>query len=257
MHQETHERVRRPEAYFSVSHLLNGVHVMHDDGTMTRHTIVSRGRDLPDGRAKFQALGGGAKLTERAISDLRARFGESLRFREGEESDDARFYVELPEGACVGADAPEEEHIAAQACTDAFTQTALAPFLELDPTLIEDSVQRELEHDLKEAVPDITEDELHGMHSEHVGVVSPIRWSETTSTRTGGANTYCRIFHLFDITIPESLFLKMKKTDGLRVLSAEDLAQIADATRDGNVTATLKDGSVVVENVFPDSKSNT
>lgn len=203
---EAQERERRPEAYFSVPHLLQGVRVVHEDGTVTRHTIASRGKDLPDGRAKFQALGGGAKLTKDAILDLKSVFGDALRFRAGEESDDARFYIELPEDAC--GDVSESDSVAVQKYVDRFAQNILDKFTEFDSTVIEDSITRELEHDLKEAVPDITDEELREVHSEHVGVVSPIRWQEVTSGRSSGVNNYYRIFHLFDITLPEAVFKK-------------------------------------------------
>lgn len=234
-HFESKERIRGPEGYFSVSHLVHRVHVRFEDGHVESHSIAVAGK-VKDGKKKFQAFGGGAKLTEKGIGHLTDTFGEKVRFREGEESDDARFYVELPED--------EDEY-------DMFARETLTPFVQIEDGLIETSIEREFREEIVESAPTVAPLLPAQLESTYVGVVSPLDWSEPGSSRSDGAVLYRRVFHLFDITITPEQYAALSHSENVRILSASDIAAVTEAAAEGRALAETSDGAYIVENVFP------
>lgn len=248
------EKNKNPEVYFSVSNLVNCCRVQKEDGTEEVFNITIRGKDK-DGRPKYQALGGGAKMPRKAVEKLEKEFGDAIRFRGGEEADDARFHLPLPEDTQVDSSDSLEQQQSAIHKRNEFVRGAFDRFSKQDPALFEDSVQRELEDELTQAKDGhdavLSEDEAKTIISTYAGAVSPIQWAEKTSSRGSGMAEYFRIFHLFDIDVSEDVFEKMERSSAIRMLSEEDIEAIKKSTREGKSAAELSDGSVVVENVFP------
>lgn len=238
---ENRESLKR-EGYYSVSHLLHHVHVRFGDGHTETFQILAGSHK--DGATKWQAFGGGAKLTEKGIEHLRQKYGDSIRFRGGEESDDARFYLTMPTTNVVATDGSITEE-------DEYSRKALEPFVSINGGLLESSIERELLHEFEEVAPGL-DFEPNKAHVTHVGVVSPRKWNEQGSSRSDGAVRYDRIFHLFDITLDESQFEHLRNSPNVRILSVKDKRDIFNATQNDKVLANLRDGSIVAENIFPD-----
>ena len=227
---------------------------MHEDGSEDVFDIAIHGGMTKEGKKRYQAIGGGAKLSQEAIVQLREEF-PSIRFREGEESDDARFYLPLPDGATVEAMASEEQQAEANDIQNAFVHSVLDRFSEQNPALFEASSEREFMEELTESklgqAPVLTEDDVRAVQIKYEGVISPIQWGARTSARAGSAGGYYRLFHLFDIAVSEEIFAKMQASPLIKILSEEDKLAIRQSTESGEAAAQLADGSIVVENIFP------
>lgn len=226
------------EGYFSISHLLNKVHVTFDDGHTESFQILEGNNK--NGIVKFQAFGGGAKLTQEGVNYLKKTYGDDIRFREGEEFDDARFYLKIP----------NEHNDDEQARVD-FERSVLEPFSSLDNGFVEASIERELEHEFSVAAPGFVFQNDSSSIS-YVGAVSPRKWEKPGSARSDGAVMYGRVFHLFDMRMTESDFEKLRTSPNVKVLTVDDQKDIFHATSEGTALATLSDGSKVAENIFPD-----
>ena len=259
---ESIEAEKNPEIYFSVSNLIRGCVVEKDDGSMQRFDIAIRGRDL-DGKPKYQAIGGGAKIPNEVIEQMKKEFGNRIRFRGGEEADDARFYISIPDNAQIKEGDSEEQQQATKESLNEFVHNVFDRFAEyaIKESNINDTdksgfsyevdADREVKEELvKSNIFDLGE--VENMKISYVGTVSPIQWEKTTSGRSDGAVGYYRLFNLFDINITGEEFEKMKKSDKIRILSEEDISAIKKATENGSAAAELSDGSVVVENIFPE-----
>ncbi|PIR85298.1 hypothetical protein COU15_01405 [Candidatus Kaiserbacteria bacterium CG10_big_fil_rev_8_21_14_0_10_45_20] len=232
----TSSKEGRPrEVYFSISNILNAVQVRMEDGSVVSHHIAIQHREH-EGKPKFQALGGGAKLTPEAKAQLKDEF-EDIRFRSGEESTDARFYLPVPEGL-----SKEEEAKWASGVMERFSQQ--------DSAIFEDDILREVVHELTDESGILSPEDVTDIHGTHVSVVSPIQWDKQTSGRSAHADGYHRIFHLFNIEISEEVFNKLAESEKIKVLSDEEKKVIIKATEEGESVAELPDGSVVVENVL-------
>ncbi len=240
---ESKEKQRSPEGYFSVSHLLHTIRVRSGEEVKSYYVAVLGG--TKNGKPKFQAFGGGAKLTEEGIEYLKNEYGDRIRFREGEESDDARFYLELPEALSVS---DPDVGSAFKNQTDAFMRTVLEPFLDPKSGRIEETVERELKEEFSEVLGEIDWD-LDRV--SYAGVVSPQQGSVTGSTRADGAIAYHRIFHLYDLELSEAQFAQLAASDKVRVLTDADIESVQDAARHGKTIAELPDGVLLAENVFP------
>lgn len=243
-HQSESKEAPKREVYFSVSNLVRKCRVVVPNGEEHAYDIAIRGKDTKEGTRKFQAIGGGAKLTDEAIAQLRAEYPE-IRFRDGEESDDARFYLPVPEAA-VGDSA--EAHKA----ENTFVHSVLDRFSNPDSPLFKSGMEAELTEELtKEGdTPILDPDDLKDITVSYEGTVSPKQWEKTTSGRAGNAG-YFRFFHLYDLIVPEAVFEKVRRSNQIRVFSPEDIAAMARATAEGKAAAELPDGSVAVENLFP------
>jgi hypothetical protein len=255
---ESRER-QKVEAYFSISNLVRRGRFVHPDGREETFDIAIMAGTTKEGKRRFQAVGGGAKLSETAVEELRTEY-PSIRFREGEEATDARFYIPIPHAAQVNPSSSEEEQAKETQALTTFVHEVMDRFVDPKAPVFTDTIEREILEELTETKegyePVLTEAEAQKIETSYVGATSPIQWSKTTSGRSGSAAVYHRIFHLYDITIPEDLFNKLKNSERIRILSPEDIAAIRSSTQKGNAAAELSDGSVVVENIFPDFHTN-
>lgn len=224
----TQEKVR-----VSVSNLVHRVRVRETGET---YQIAMRNEKVwkEKGEGKYQALGGAAKMTEEGKEALMEEYGAEfgLPGRPLEEADDARFMLTLK----------EQEENKVSNVMDAFSVQ--------DPSLFEDNVLRETHEDLVSAGI-LTEEEFSQVVARYEGAVSPLKWEEKTSERETGTPSE-RIFHLFELDVPEAVFQKMQESESLRILTKEDIDAINKATKDGKAAARLPDGSVIVENIFPE-----
>jgi hypothetical protein len=186
------------------------------------------------GERKYQALGGAAKMTAAGKALIEREFGGAFGAsgRPAEEADDARFYVEAAPGEI-----------------DSKVRPLIERFSNQDASFFETDVLRETHEDL---VSDgvLTEEEFASVAAAYEGAVSPIPWETTTSERETQGTPSRRIFHLFELVMPEAVAEKLKRAESLRVLSPSDLEDIHEATSQGNPAARTKDGSVIVENIF-------
>lgn len=249
---------QRPEIYFSVSNLVHNCIVVHEDGTREVHAIASLGKVDKDGHKRFQAIGGGAKMTDEAIELLKQEYSD-IRFRSGEEHDDARFYIPLPKEIVAGLNGSEKEREEAKKASDDLGRDILARFVDLSgdaPLLKQNDVKREVAEELSGEnlgfPPVLSKDEANDIALEYSSVASPIEWENATSGRSDGTAGYFRIFYLYDMVVSEPVFEKLKQSSLVRFISAEDKATIRKATEEGYPAAVLADGSTIVENVFPD-----
>ena len=217
----------------SVSNLVHKLRVRETGET---YQIAMRNEKVwkEKGEGKYQALGGAAKMTEEGraalIKEYGAEFG--LPGRPLEEADDARFMLNLKD--------QRENNVSA--VMDAFSVQ--------DPSLFEDDVLRETHEDLVSAGI-LTEEEFSQIAARYEGAVSPLKWKDKTSERETGTPSE-RIFHLFELEVPEAVFQKMQESESLRILTKDDIAAIAMATKDGKAAARLPGGAVIVENIFPE-----
>jgi|GEM_PF-1413593 len=259
---ESVESERNPEVYFSVSNLIRGCVVKKEDGSTERFDLAIKGKDL-NGKTKYQAIGGGAKMPLKIIEQMKKEFGDKIRFRGGEEADDARFYVSIPDNSKIADGDSEEQQRIARKNLNEFVHSIFDRFSEYvieeknvdvddeDNFSYEVDADREMREELVKAGI-FDPNEVANIETSFVGTVSPIQWGKTTSGRSDGAVAYHRIFNLFDMYITEKEFKKIKESDKIRVFSEEDISNIKEATQKGLVTAELADGSVVVENIFPE-----
>lgn len=224
----TPERVR-----FSIINTVNRIRVQETGETMQ---IVMRNKKAweQNGERKYQALGGAAKMTPEGKSMLTERFDAEFgtKARPQEEADDARFFVEV---------LPDEREKKLAEIIDLFSKQ--------DPSLFEDDVLREAHEDL---VSDgvLSEEEFKTIRAHYEGLVSPINWKTTTSERETKGIPSRRLFHLFELEVPQALIPKLETAETLRVLSPSDIEDINAATREGNPAAKTKDGAIIVENIF-------
>jgi hypothetical protein len=225
-----------------VSHLLNKIWVDKADGSRVGYYVVVEG-SKKDGKTKYQAIGGGAKLTEAGITFLKEKYGQAIRFREGEESDDARLYLKLPDHILVHSDTEESKREKAE-----FMQSVLEPFTNTTSGYIDETIERELKEEFSDALGPIDWDLSR---VTHVGVVSPLQWEKPGSARSDGAVAYHRIFHMYDLILSEEQFAQLKASPKMRVLTEEDIHAVAEATQRGESMTVLSDGSLLAENVFP------
>jgi hypothetical protein len=189
------------------------------------------------GQRKYQAMGGAVKMTpagmQKLVDSYGAEFGRPDR--PAEENDDARFFINV---------APDKK----QETLDAI----LAGFSQLNSEEFEDDVLREALEDIEKALGPLTSLERASMSTEYEGAVSPIRWETKTSERdTGGQSE--RIFHLFELEVPEALAVRLKESDVLRVVREQDVRDMQKATQEGVPGAPLQDGGTMVENIFPEA----
>lgn len=237
------------EAYFSVSNLVRHCNVIHEDGRQETFDIAILGGKTKDGAPRFQAIGGGAKLSDAAIEQLKAEY-PNMRFRDGEEADDARFYIPVPDAASGSGEEAINER-------DKFVHDVMDRFNSPEAPLFKcsDEMSRELVEELtevKDGLPaPLSEEEAGEIKIEYTGAVSPIQWGTSASGRAGSSAYYYRTFHLYDITVSEKIFEKLRASDRMRVLSEEDVAALRASTQKGEAAAKLGDGSVLAENVFP------
>lgn len=224
----------REKVRVSVSNLVHRIRVRE---TGEAYQIAMRNEKVwrEKGEGKYQALGGAVKVTEEGKASLIATHGAEFGIagRPVEEADDARFMLNVKERG--------EENV--DAVMDAFSVQ--------DPTLFEDDVLRETHEDLVSAGI-LTEEEFAQISARYEGAVSPLKWKDKTSERETGTPSE-RIFHLFELEVPEAVFQKMRESEVLRILSSEDIDAINAATQEGKAAARLPDGAVVVENIFPES----
>lgn len=217
----------------SVSNLVHKIRVRESGET---YQIAMRNEKVwkEKGEGKYQALGGAAKMTKEGKAALINQYGAEfgLPGRPLEEADDARFMLSL-------------EGQGKQNVSD-----VLDAFSVLDPSLFEDDVLRETHEDLV-STGVISEEEFSQIAARYEGAVSPLKWKEKTSERETGTPSE-RIFHLFELEVPEAIFQKMQESESLRVLSEEDIDAINVATKDGKAAARLPDGAIIVENIFPE-----
>lgn len=225
------------EAYFSVSNLLHHCVVVDEDGHRKVYVLAMRGRDL-NHQVRWQALGGGAKISVESVAYLKERFGKKIRFRGGEESNDARFYVSV--------DNEQQAEVFAWELFAGFTSTAHGESNRLDH---ECTIERELREELLEVGAPLGGD-VSGIKTSYTGTTSPIRWARVNSHRANNEGGYFRIFHLHDMEVAPEVFDKLRAGPNCRVLSQDDILQIYRATQKGSSVATLSDGSVIVENIF-------
>lgn len=259
---ESIETEKNPEIYFSVSNLIRGCVVEKEDGSTQRFDVAIRGKDL-DGKLKYQAIGGGAKMPPEVIGQMKEEFGDRIRFRGGEEADDARFYISIPDSAQIAKSDSEEQQQTAKENLNEFTHNVFDRFAEYvqrgkdvdntgsDEFSYEVDADREVKEELLKAGV-LNSGEVENIKIDYTGTVSPIQWQKTTSGRSDGAVGYQRLFNLFDMNVTEEEFEKIKSSDKIRILSEEDKLAIKKATKEGTVAAELPDGSVVVENIFPE-----
>ncbi len=238
------EELPSAEVYVSIANLVRKFIVVGEAGVATEHYVAIRGKDL-EGKPRYQALGGGAKLTATAKTELENSFGANIRFRDGEEADDARFYITTPlarpaTGAISPADLPES----VLAVTEAFSA--------LDVRVIEDSVDRELKEEISELDLGLSGDELEQMQAHYETSVCPPETRVSNSGRSKGADLNFRVFHLFDVTVPQAVFEKLCLSDRFRVLSKTDMEAFRQATESRETKAVAQDDVYLVENLFPD-----
>lgn len=260
------EQKKRPEIYFSVSNLVRHCHVKKNDGTEEIFDVLVRGKDM-NGKPKYQALGGGAKISKEVITKMKEKFREGIRFRGGEEADDIRFYLPIPEGTEIKSTDSAEKQKIAQQKYNTFVSGVLLGFTEYavntqkidtdkkeavsENFSYEADVSRELEEELKKIGVLTSGEDIQDIVANYTGTVSPMRWKETTSSRLEDAAGYERIFNLFDIKISEAIFNRMKNSENIKILSKEEIEAIKQAKTERKAAAELPDGSIVVENVFP------
>ncbi|MCU0678316.1 MAG: hypothetical protein MUF19_01865 [Candidatus Pacebacteria bacterium] len=238
------EKLPTAEVYVSIANLVRKFVVLHDDGSQTEYYIAIRGKDL-DGKQRFQALGGGAKLTNLAKEAFESDFGDSITFRSGEEASDARFYittplVTIPNSPMSPRDLPEN----VLAITDRFSR--------LDETIIETDVIRELEEELTKLDPSLTSVELSTLETRYKTSVCPVAISGSNTGKAQGADMSFRVFHLFDVVLPEAVFNKLRQSDMLRLLSVDDMIALRKAAESKQSKAETVDGAYLVENLFPE-----
>ncbi len=242
------------EAYFSVSNIVNKCYVLRADGKKEPFDIAILGGYTENGKSRFQAIGGGAKLSDSAIQQLRTEY-PSIRFRAGEESDDARFYIPIPERTVVDKTSSEESQANANRARAEFVHEVMDRFNDQNSSLFKGSVEKDLTEELlkeKEGFPSpLTEEEVQNISVHYKSSVSPVQWKTTTSGRAGSSAHYYRTFFLYDMTVPESLFEKLKTSGLIKILSKEDIKAVRVATESGESVAKLSDESVIVENIFP------
>lgn len=223
----------REKVRVSVSNLVHRVRVRETGET---HQIAMRNEKVWQEKEekKYQALGGAAKMTPKGkqmlINEYGAQFG--LPGRPIEEANDSRFILSVKN---------QEE---------AILPKVLDSFSVQDTKLFESDVLREVHEDLVGAGV-LSEEEFQTISATYEGAVSPIRWKETTSERETGTPSE-RIFHLFEIEVPQVVYEKMQQADALHFLSAADVVSIHKATQEGKPAAKLSDGSTIVENIFPE-----
>lgn len=264
------EEKKQPEVYFSVANLVRHLRVRKNDGTEDDYIVAVRGKDTKDGVKRYQALGGGAKISKEYISKMVRGFKGKIRFRGGEEADDARFYLPIPKDALLNPDDLEEisqeEQKRVQQNYNKWVSEVLENFTRYATSRDEDDVEispgkddvqgysyevdisREFMEDLNKADISVGREKIV---THYKGTVSPIKWKEKSSERVENAVGYERIFNLFDIEIPEELFNKIKSSDKFKILSKEEIEVINKETERGESLVALPDGCYIAENIFP------
>ena len=159
---------------------------------------------------------------QKMIDSYEAEFG--IAGRPEEEADDARFFVPKASDELMNS------------------------FSTQDPKLFEADILRETHEDVSGI---LTEEEFNTIEAHYEGAVSPIAWQTTTSERETGTPSK-RIFHLFELDVPQAVFDKLQNANSLRILSDSDIEDINAATAEGNPAAPTKDGGIIVENIFPE-----
>lgn len=220
----------------SVSNLISRVRVRE---TGHSYDIALRGPrpyTLPDGREvpRFQAIGGGVKVTPALREELMQRYGAefSVPGQPTEEADDARFLV------------PAATHQDAAAILDLFSAEHSEAF--------EDDVLREAQEELIEEAG-LSEADFVGIETRFVGALSPINYAEETTHRKYPGTVPRRLFRLYEMVVPAVVFEKLKAAPTIRVLSDTDVQAIRSATAAGSPAALTAEGdAVIVENVALD-----
>lgn len=254
---ETKEQPKIPEGLYekvrvSVSNLVRECRVKETGET---HFIAMQGKPLKkDGKEypKFQAIGGGVKLTPEGKKQLMEKFNAQfgLQGRPAEENDDARFILDLPKEMQEFPEYTEEQKNEAAEKRNQYMEQVLSFFFEKDNPLFEEDVMRETLEDLGSVM---SEEENNKISTKYESTVSPIQWKTKTSERETGIPSF-RLFRLFTLEVPQDIFDRMQKSDTIRILSKEDIKAIHEATEAGNPMAITPDGVAIVENIFPNAR---
>ncbi|MEK7581922.1 MAG: hypothetical protein AAB488_01165 [Patescibacteria group bacterium] len=244
--QENLENKFPEKIRISVSNLLKALRV---EETGEIYFIAMRGKPIKiEGveKPRYQALGGGAKVTREGREKIEKEFGASFGIsgRPSEENDDARFFVPLPENLRSNDKESEAER-------NKFISEVLSEFSEGNKELFELDITRELKEDLVSSEV-ISEKDFDSISTNYTGTISPILWKEATSERMSSEIPSYRLFHLHDAVIPSRVFEKIRNSPEIRVLSKSDIDAVKLATQEGKPTAITDDGGVIVENIFPD-----
>lgn len=225
---------RGPEQIrISVANIIRRVRVKETGATY--YPAILNPSAFAKGERKYQALGGGVKMTKSGGESLKA-IGAEFGPQESEEHDDARFIISANK-----------------------FQEAFDTFAKLQPDTFESDPIREIREELSqeklagmESV--LTKDEVDEIEAEYVGAVCQLPNSSETSERVGSIPTR-RLFHLFEIVVPAVIFERMQQSEVLKLFSEEELKNIATQHAQNRKTLwKMKDAqgtAIISDNIFP------
>lgn len=187
------------------------------------------------GKLVIQPLGGAAELTALGVVELSGRVGASEFHRNKESGIDARFVID---------DSRLEEVMN-------FFEARDPRFSDIDPgrEIVEELTGFELPgNDALPAIPPVLTKEMVG----HIGIsyARTVRQAFSdelgTSTLARADTPSRRLFHLFDLTIPQRIFDRLSRWEATRLLSEEEVA-----TTEGGVQKGVSyDGITIADNFF-------
>lgn len=196
--------------------------------------LTMRRRKESDGRTFFVPIGGGAKLTPRAIRLLKKSLNAAFK-DELEEGNDARYTIPVPK------DQPEN-----------FFKRLARFHAKPHPRHVEDSVQREFLEEVRESLENTGHHVPEGVEGAlkdemvYIRILHPKKGEETTSAR-GPAH---RVFRYFDVTTPQALIDEMKKSKELLFLNEADVERAREAqSRGENSTPLSESVSIITEHL--------
>lgn len=234
-HGEAKQGIERgPESIrISVANIIRRVRVK-ETGATYYPAILNPGA-FAKGERKYQALGGGVKMTPLGTDNLKS-MGAEFGPKESEEHDDARFVISA----------------------DKF-QEAFDAFAKLSPDSFESDPIREIREELSQEKLSgtgsiLTEDETKEIEAEYMGAVCQLPNLPETSERTAAVPSR-RLFHLFEIVVPKRIFEKMQKSTAMKLFSEKELKDIAENhAQEGKQLWKMEDAqgvATIADNIFP------